>query len=68
MTTPQERRIEHLETAIRPAGSPDLARLTEAERGELEIILADVRPGGDLSGLTDDALDRLRTLTIKAEG
>lgn len=65
MTAPRTR-IERLEVTIHPARPPDLDRLTAAERRELDDILADVRPGGDLSGLSDDALDRLKVLLRRA--
>jgi len=64
------RRIITLEgrgDAPRPSGPPpDLARLTPAERLEADAILAGIRPGGDLTGLTDDDLHRLKTLWITA--
>ncbi len=64
------RRIIVLEGRLpppRPSGPPpDLARLTPAERLEAEAILAGVRPGGDLAGLTDDDLARLKALWITA--
>ncbi len=64
------RRIIVLEGRVspaRPSGPPpDLARLTPAERLEADAILANVRPGGDLTGLTDDDLHRLRTLWVMA--
>jgi hypothetical protein len=53
--------------APRPSDPPpDLARLTPAERLEADAILANVRPGGDLAGLTDDDLHRLKTLWVMA--
>jgi len=66
------RRIVILEGRVppaRPSGPPpDLDRLTPAERREAEAILAGVRPGGDLTGLTDDDLHRLKTLWVMAGG
>ncbi len=52
-----------------PAPEPeaDLTNLTEAELIELEIILRHALPG-DLSGLTDDELDRLKELQTIAWG
>jgi hypothetical protein len=44
-----------------------LTNLTEAELVELEAILRHALPG-DLSGLTDDELDRLRELQRVAWG
>ena len=53
--------------APRPSGPPpDLSRLTPAERLEVDALLADVRPGGGLTGLTDDDLHRLKALWILA--
>ena len=64
------RRIIVLEGRVplgRPSGPPpDLARLTPAERLEVDAILAGVGPDGDLAGLTDDDLARLKTLWVMA--
>ncbi len=51
-----------------PEPEADLTNLTEAERRELELILVNVRPGGDLTRLTDDELDRLAALQRVAWG
>jgi len=60
------RRIIVLEGRVPPprsSGLPsDLARLTPAERLELDDILAGVGPDGDLTTLTDDDLHRLKAL------
>ncbi len=51
-----------------PEPVADLTRLSEAERRELELILVNVRPGGDLTRLSDDELDRLAALQRIAWG
>ncbi len=50
-----------------PEPEADLSRLSDDERAELEIILRHALPG-DLSGLTDDELDRLKELQRIAWG
>jgi len=72
------RRLAALEGTRRPARdpgpSPDLSRLTEAERADLDALAARVRWDGTLLGLAafdaldDDELARLEHVVKRAHG